>query len=361
MQKQHTDVRIAVHTDAQPREKSFASRWITTLESLGIRVLRVNLLKQDSMEQIRGADGVMWHWFHSPDDKQAALKIIPAIEYGLNIPVFPNLRTCWHYDEKVAQHYLLQAIETPQVPSWVFWNYKDALDFVQQCTFPKVFKLSVGAGSANVMKLNNRIDAQRMVKRMFLEGIFPYTMNEYEHPVELQTIEDIRKIIQRFIQGMRYSISATYPPLRGYFHPQKNYLYIQDFIPGNPHDIRITVIGNRAFGFIRMNRENDFRASGSGHIKHDPSHIPLDAVKAAHEISATNNFQSMAYDFLLDKTGKPLVNEISYCYLSSAVYECPGWWDRDLKWHPGHTWPEEAHVEDFITYIKNIKQCVSPS
>ena len=44
----------------------------------------------------------------------------------------------------------------------------------------------------------------------------------------------------------------------------KDYVYFQKFLPNNKYDIRIVVIGDRAFGFIRYNRENDFRASGSG-------------------------------------------------------------------------------------------------
>ncbi|HDP24536.1 MAG TPA: hypothetical protein ENN34_03740 [Deltaproteobacteria bacterium] len=344
-------MKIAVHTDPQTPEKSFASRWIASLEDHGIQVLRMNLLEQGSMDQIRTAHGVMWHWFHSPDDKQTALKILPAIEYGLGIPVFPDLHTCWHYDEKVAQHYLLESIQAPRVKSWVFWKLSDAFDFLSSCTYPVVFKLSVGAGSANVMRIDTRKEAMTFARRMFHEGIFPYTMNEYEKKYTLKTRKDFLDLVRRVFYGLRYTFIGKYPPLSGYFIPQKNYIYLQEFIPGNPHDIRITVIGNRAFGFIRYNREGDFRASGSGHIDHDPNKIPLDALKIAHDISLKNTFQSMAYDFLVGQNGKMLLNEISYCYLSSAVYECPGYWDRDLKWHEGHVWPEDAHVEDFIASI----------
>jgi hypothetical protein len=339
---------IAIHLSLQEHPDSYAPRWITALENLGVTVRIVNLRTTNAIEQVRGCDGVMWHWYHSPDDKQAAPKILNAITYGLNIPVFPDDRTAWHYDEKVAQHYLLDAIAAPKVRSWVFWNLPDALDFIEQCSYPIVFKLSVGAGSANVLRLNTREEARDLAFRMFNRGIFPYTMNEHRIPSRLASTEDVKGLARRAFFAMRYIIFGEYPPLTRYFLPQKNYLYFQEFMPENMHDIRITVIGNRAFGFIRYNREGDFRASGSGNLDYDPAKVPLGAVRVAHEISLKNRFQSMAYDFLTARDGSVLLNEISYCYMSSAVHECPGYWDRDLNWHSGHIWPEEAHVEDFV-------------
>lgn len=68
-------------------------------------------------------------------------------------------------------------------------------------------------------------------------------------------------------------------------------------MPNNPNDIRITVIGNRAFGYIRYNRPEDFRASGSGNFDVTKENVPIEAVKIAHQLSKQMGFQSMAYDF----------------------------------------------------------------
>jgi hypothetical protein len=77
----------------------------------------------------------------------------------------------------------------------------------------------------------------------------------------------------------------------------------------------------------------------------------MEAVKIAHQISEKNGFQSMAYDFLY-KDAEVLVNEISYCYVNKAVYNCLGFWDRDLVWHKCRIHPEEAQAEDFLYYIQ---------
>ena len=68
------------------------------------------------------------------------------------------------------------------------------------------------------------------------------------------------------------------------------------------------------------------------------------------------NFQSMAYDFLKNKDGITLLNEMSYGYVNKAVYDCPGHWNNQLEYVKGHVWPDEAQAEDFIKYINNTKQ-----
>ena len=85
-------------------------------------------------------------------------------------------------------------------------------------------------------------------------------------------------------------------------------------------------------GFIRYNRDNDFRASGSGLIDYDISKIPEDALIIARDLSKKAGFQSMAYDFLM-KNGEPVINELSYCFMNTALQKCKGYWDFNLKWH----------------------------
>jgi hypothetical protein len=345
--------RIAVHFDPHGPQDSYSRRWIDELEKRSVEVLILDFRDPDIMSEIRGCRGAMWHWYHNPGDKQAAPRILDAIEHGLGIPVFPNFPTRWHYDEKVAQYYLLEALDIPRVPSRVFWRREEAFEFLLECRYPVVFKLSVGAGSANVLKLESREEAAAAVGRMFGKGIFPYTCNEYSGNAGPESVNGLAGLRKRFAGGLRYVVSGERPSLPPYYLLQKDYVYLQEFIPGNRFDIRVTVIGNRAFGFIRHNRPDDFRASGSGEIDYDPDRIPLEAVRLAHDISRRCSFQSMAYDFLVSERAGVLLNEISYCYLNTAVHGCPGHWDRDLNWIRGQVWPEAAHVEDFLRFLEH--------
>ena len=132
------------------------------------------------------------------------------------------------------------------------------------------------------------------------------------------------------------------------FPAEKNYFYLQEFLLDNNYDIRVTVIGNRAFSFRRFNRPGDFRASGSGDIDFWKEEVDKRCLKIAFDISKTLNFQSMAYDFVYNQDRVPKIIEISYAYASWAINKCTGFWDTDLHWHKGNFWPGNCIIEDLL-------------
>jgi hypothetical protein len=342
---------IAVHSAPDLAEDSYAPRWIEALESLGAKVRVLDFRAPDIIDRLRGVDGAMWHFFHSARERQSAPMILNAIESGLGIPVFPNLASRWHYDEKIAQHYLFESIGAPAVKTWLFWDREAAFRFIENCRYPVVFKLSLGAGASNVLKLESRDEARDLVSRMFDRGVQASSFESPRRRGLPRSVRELRAWLRRAIEGARYVIGGALPPVAGNHHIQKHYVYLQEFLPDNSCDIRIAVIGNRAFGYRRHNRPGDFRASGSGLIDWDPAQIPERALQIAHSISRDRGFQSMAYDFLFDAEGDLRVSEISYCYVNHLVFECPGHWDEDLVWHPGQIWPERAQVEDFLREV----------
>jgi glutathione synthase/RimK-type ligase-like ATP-grasp enzyme len=134
----------------------------------------------------------------------------------------------------------------------------------------------------------------------------------------------------------------------------KNYVLFQEFIADNPFDIRIVIIGNRAFAKRRFNRSNDFRASGNGRTDTDPSMIDHRAISLAFKVSKVLGTQSLAFDILC-RNREYVVSEISYTYPSWSQHLCPGHWRRKgekIVWEQGQMWPEEAQVEDFLVRLK---------
>ena len=340
-------LKIGIHYVEGMADYSWSYEWEKILKEKGVEVKRINFYDSNVMKQVKDCDGIMWHWFHYPNDKIVAPKILSNIQLNMDIPIFPDLNSCWHYDEKVAQHYLLDSIDAPRVPSWVFYDYNKALEFIENAEYPLVFKLSVGAGSANILKIDNKEEAKNIVDKMFKKGIFPYTLNEFE--------ENNKNKKDRIKEAFNYIKKGEYPTTPWYYMLQKDYVYFQKFLPNNEYDIRIVVIGNRAFGFVRYNRENDFRASGSGKKDYDITKIPIEAIKIAFDVSEKCKFQSMAYDFMYDED-KVVINEISYCY-GPGTRECKGYWDKDLNWHDRQMSPEEAHVEDFLEIVRKKVEC----
>ena len=137
---------------------------------------------------------------------------------------------------------------------------------------------------------------------------------------------------------------------------EKGYIYFQDFIPDNDFDTRVTVIGDRAFGFTRNVRPGDFRASGSGDIVYDFQRIQQKCVEIAFDVTRKVGSQSMAFDFVLVENKQPLILEMSYGYNAKAVYSCPGHWDARLNWHQGHIWPQDAILTDLLNDVYPSKQ-----
>ncbi len=80
----------------------------------------------------------MWRFDYVPPSLTFAKRLLPAIEQGLQIPVFPSWKSAWHFEDKIGQHYLLAAAGIPMPQTWVFWHLDDALEFCRQADYPVV-------------------------------------------------------------------------------------------------------------------------------------------------------------------------------------------------------------------------------
>lgn len=341
-------MKIAIHC----HPGSFSDRWITYCQENNIPYKTVNCYSSHIIGQIKDCDGLMWHWSH--DDYRAqnfARQLIFSIE-RMGIKVFPNFDTCWHYDDKVGQKYLLEAINAPQVPSYTFYDKDEAIKWIANTTFPKVFKLRGGAGSNNVKLVNNIQEAKKLAKKSFRYG-FPLVdkISGFKQRLWVLKRDKNIKAIIHVIKGL---IRFAYPPEGiGLLPRQKGYVYFQDFIPQNNFDDRIVVIGDKAIAIRRYNRVGDFRASGSGLIEHNFDLFDSKTIKIAFDVAAQIGSDSLAFDFLYDETGNPLIVEISYAYSMGTAYDnCPGYWDKDLNWYQDEVNPQRYIIEDFINSLK---------
>jgi len=92
---------------------------------------------------------------------------------------------------------------------------------------------------------------------------------------------------------------------------------------------------------------------------HDVEAIDKRFITQAFAISKKMGFQSMAYDFLYDEHQSPAFCEISYAYVDTAVYNCPGYWDSSLNWHEGNFWPQYCQLVDTLK-LPDLKQPEMP-
>lgn len=310
----------------------------------GIASVRLRAEQPDFWQTVDDLDLFIMRFPQLDSCLQQARDLLPVVEREHGIKCYPNLNTGWHYDDKIKQYHLLRSLGFPITKSWIFYERAAALEWVERASYPVVFKLRGGASSQNVILVRNRRQAQCLVKRMFGKGVFPEKFVDFG-ALRFKQFSLYRELHHLCGNIYRRSKRLDVSPL---WQLHKNYALFQKFLPGNVCDTRVTVIGERAFAFRRMVRDNDFRASGSGRIDYDMTQIDSRCVEIALNISRKMGFQSMAYDFLVNENQEPEFCEVSYTYVSSAVHACLGYWDPDLNWHEGHFWPEYLHLIDAL-------------
>lgn len=336
-------MKIAIHDS---KEKHFFSdRWIEYCSRNNIPFKVVNAYDNDIINQLNDCDIFMWH--HSNYDYRDALfakQLIYSLE-TIGIKVFPDFNTTWHFDDKVGQKYLLEAIDAPLVPSYVFYNKKDARKWIESTSFPKVFKLRGGSGSSNVQLVENKHKAKKLIKKAFGKGFsqfdkFNHLKFRYKNfKSGKESFVGVLKGIVRLFIGNKYSNMVP---------KEKGYVYFQDFIPNNKFDIRVIVVGEKAFALKRLVRKNDFRASGGGNLIYNKSKIDERCIQISFNVNEKLKCQSLAYDFVFDENNNPLIVEISYGFDVKAYDPCPGYWDSSLKWHDARFKPQEWMIENLI-------------
>lgn len=318
-------MKIGIYNHGQ----GFSPRWVKFCIEHGIEYKEVNPYASDIINQLSDCDAFMWHHSHADYRDQLFAKQLLASLEAAGKAVFPNHATGWHFDDKVGEMYLFQALGLPVVPSYVFYTKADALAWARETTYPKVFKLRGGAGSMNVKLVSSYAQAKHIVNRCFGRGFKSFRSRDYflerfnKWRQGKDTFIGVLKGLARFIIRPKGTTLYT---------PHKGYAYFQDFIPGNSYDTRITVVGQeRAVAFRRGVRRGDFRASGSGDIMYD--NIDPGMLRLAFRCAELTKSDSIALDFICDASQRPLIVECSYGFSPAATEVAGRYWTKDMKEH----------------------------
>jgi glutathione synthase/RimK-type ligase-like ATP-grasp enzyme len=340
-------IRLAIHHQNEP--DSYSHKWVEYCENNSIDYGIVNCFDDDILEQLKEYDGLLWHWFwHDYRSQLFARQLMASLDL-INYPVYPNIKTCWHYDDKLGQKYLLESIEAPVVKSYAFFDKESAKKWIESTTFPKVFKLRGGANAYNVKLIKGRDEALSYINRAFGKGFasagglskLKERIWHFKRDKSLKSFVNIGRGIVRLIVPNE---ELSKLPI------EKNYLYAQDFVEGCDHDIRVFVIGDRAVTKKRIVRKDDFRASGSGNFTWDIGEKGKECVKKAFEVTKKLQAQSVAFDFVLDGDEYKIV-EISYTASVRGFPDSPGYWTKDIEWIETPLRVEFFMIEDFIKSV----------
>jgi glutathione synthase/RimK-type ligase-like ATP-grasp enzyme len=269
--------------------------------------------------------------------------------------VFPNFFSNWHFNDKVGQKYLLESINAPLVPTYVFFTKKEALEWIQTTTFPKVLKLRGGAASSNVKLVKNQSQAIRLISKAFGRGFRRYSpLDGLKERWRLYRLG--RTDLSNCLKGLvRFFVPTSYCRVLG---RDRGYIYFQDYIPDNDCDVRILYTFDRCLAFRRMVRQGDFRASGSRVFDYEQSNIPKKTLQIAFEVAQKLKIQTAAFDFIINKK-EPLLLEISYASGPSPEQNDHGFYEKDLSYHKVEFDPNDWIVEGVIKQIENNIKAIS--
>ncbi len=326
--------------------QSYSDIWFQAAIEFGHKPVYVDIYSNEFINHIRDYDAFMWRPSPTAQMQKIASKIITAIEQVAQIPCFFSSSMVRSFEDKIAQHYELKMAGIPTAKTWIFWSENEALEHCRNASYPLVLKLANGYQSSNVILLEDSKSAYYYIKQMFSSGLIH---------LDYRPANSFILFLRRVRQATRL-LSGVYPNTPSEDADlQYGYFYIQEFLPKNEFDTRITIIGNRAFGFCRNNRPDDFRASGSGLIDFNPTSINMEAIKLAFEVAKKLKMPIVAIDLLKDGENY-VVCEHNISFASWAVKKCPGYWELDkntgtIKWIEEKTAPEKLIFCDFVNTV----------
>ncbi len=271
--------------------------------TLGLEVRSVPVDDNAWMEAVRGVDLFVWRPTMGDPSEMAEIRTkIPLVE-AMGVPCFPNSLMLWLYDDKIRETLFLKAHGHPVPETFISYSEMEARAYLDKAIYPLIAKTHMGASASGVVRVRDRAAAEELLK-----GIF--------RPQSL-----LEKVVMKFhyLPRLEKGDLLLARKLR-YLNACPRYIYAQEFIEADS-DWRITTLGTDLLSvFVRRNRPDDFRASGSGLWEMvEPADLPTEACDLALEISNRHGFTSMAYDFMQGPKGW-VIGEISMTFVLNDVY-----------------------------------------
>lgn len=326
------------------RPGSFTERWIAICqqESYDYKVYLPNDLPP--LFLFRQYDIVFCHPSHTRHADDLTFRALIRSFELLGIKVYPSTSTYFFFDDKISQQILFDTLSINSPDSFLIFSDLNYSHIRQKIEFPVVAKLRKGASSYNVKLINNLGELDLYYNRMFTKGIC------YKSTILKQSIDALKKYglrhkITKIIKSPFQTLLKLGRMLTNIFQSslyiEHSYIYLQKFVESS-FDLRITIIGGKAFAFKRYNRKNDFRASGSGDIDYNINFDISAPIKASFRLSKRLDLQSCAYDYVFDSAGNTYLIEMSFGFNSEPVQRCPGYWQSNLSYiKDDHIRPED--------------------
>lgn len=206
------------------------------------------------------------------------------------------------------------------VRSRYYGSWADALNY--DSPFPVVIKRISSAGSEGVFLANNRNEYVKFIKKAG-KIIVGHSMNEIFSGYIKRGVKKLLNFLQparsRYLNYLSIPVSTS--------------IVVQNFLKGLSGDYKVLIFGKKYYTLYRKNRENDFRASGSGRLYEVPEIEHEGLLNFAHKITKEINFPIFGVDVGFDGKEFHLL-EFQVIHVGPATLQRSGFWHElhDGKW-----------------------------
>lgn len=283
-----------------------------------------DITKSDWILEAKKYDIFICHTAATPAYQKMIESKIYVLEKIMGKFCFPSFHEVWQYEDKNIANYLYQYYNLPSIPTYVTYNKNEAINIITRINYPFISKTSIGAGSSGVEKINSRKKALDRINKIF----------------------------------SKRGLKTQYP-----YQRQKDYFYVQDFIEDATYDLRVMLVGNKAFGYYRYPNKGDFRASGANNV--EKKAIPHEALMLAIDIRNKLNSRQLGVDLLFsEKSNKYYIIETSLFNQIDTPEQLvidgvAGYYDiadvNNITFKEGKFWIQELVLRDVVTeWASNI-------
>ena len=295
---------------------------------------------------------LIWHYSNFMNADLMEAQHILDIAAAKGLKVYPDHNTAWHFDDKIAEMYALQSVNAPIPESWVFYDLERCLHWLDnEAKYPLVAKLRRGSGSNNVKLLKSAAEAKSYARHMFSRGYSPAQSLVYKTYSKAQSTRSVDvlksriKKIPKFLKSWKYSKGMS---------NEIGYCYFQEFIENNGFDIKVAVVNNKCSYFLRKTRVGSWKASGGGDFYYDNQAMNESIIGSALDAAERLKMQCVGFDYVVRKSDqKGFIVEMCHGFDPDAIYQCGGYWDRDLVWHDE---PLNVQAEMLEELLKEIER-----
>jgi len=232
------------------------------------------------------------------------------------LPPYPYLKA--HHDKVFMELLRLNFKESSlkTIRSTCYGSWMDAKNY--DSGFPVVIKQSSGSGGKGVFLAGNRKEYDRYIRKagnvLIASGLAEVFINYFKNCV--------KKVIKYFNpEKSRYFTYST--------TPVSSPLVVQTFFPSLGGDYKVLFFGGKYYCMYRKNRDNDFRASGSGRFYDVPEEEHEGILDLARKLTLEIDFSILGMDIGFDGTDYHLI-EFQMTHLGPSALQ------RSKLWHEYH-------------------------